>query len=58
MMVRNPIYDGMQREDAKFTVLKRIPKLKNVDGTIISESIREKIKEMDAAAEVASPLKK
>ena len=58
LFVGNPIYDGMQREDAKFTVLKRIPKLKNVDGTIISESIREKIKEMDAAAEVASPLKK
>lgn len=58
LFVGNPIYDGMQREDAKFTVLKRIPKLKNVDGTIISESIREKIKEMDAAAEVASPIKK
>ena len=58
LFVGNTIYDGMQREDAKFSVLKRIPKMKNVDGTIISESIREKIKEMDAAAEVASPLKK
>lgn len=56
LFVGNPIYEGYSREDAKYMVLKRLPQLKNVDGTIISESIREKIKEMEANQE--SPTKK
>lgn len=56
LLVGNPIYEGISREDAKFVILKRLPMLKNIDGTIISEAIRERAKELDAMQE--SPAKK
>ena len=57
LFVGNPIYDGISREDGKYMVLKRLPMLKNVDGTIINESIREKIKEMEANQDSPNPKK-
>ena len=58
LFVGNPIYENVSREDAKYLVLKRLPQLKNVDGTIINESIREKIREMEAVQDSPAPGKK
>lgn len=41
--IGNPIYEQV-KEEPKFLVLKKIMTLKNVDGTIIDESILEKVK--------------
>ena len=45
LFVGNPIYDNV-KEEPKLLVLKRVPTLKNVDGTIIDDAILEKVKNM------------
>ena len=51
LFVGNPIYEGISREDGKYMVLRKLPNLKNIDGTIINESIREKVREMETNQE-------
>lgn len=41
----NPMYD-LVKEDPKLLVLKKLPTLKNVDGTIIDDSILDKVKQI------------
>lgn len=46
----NPIYDTLAREDARFNVLRKINTLRNIDGTIIDDTMVDKAKTMEAAA--------
>ena len=46
----NPIYDGLQREDARYNVLRKINTLRNIDGIIIDDAMVDKAKTMEAAA--------
>ncbi|EGR34815.1 hypothetical protein IMG5_001560 [Ichthyophthirius multifiliis] len=41
----NPMYD-LVKEDPKYYVLKKLPTLKNIDGTIIDDSILDKVKQI------------
>ncbi|CAD8139882.1 unnamed protein product [Paramecium octaurelia] len=43
LFVGNPIYEN-QKDDPKLLVLKRITTLKNVDGTVVDDSLMEKVK--------------
>lgn len=41
LMVGNPIYEGLDRREAKLQVLKRVPQLMKIDGDIVKDAERE-----------------
>jgi len=34
----NPMYDGLTKQEARAEVLRRLPKLKKLDGTLVSDA--------------------
>lgn len=46
LFVGNPIYEGLDRAEAKLQVLKRIPHVMKVDGDIVKDSEREAAQKM------------
>ena len=55
LFVGNPIYDGMNKDDAKLTVLRRLNMLKTVDGAIVDEPMLEKVRQLEAQAAASQP---
>lgn len=46
LFVGNPMYDGIDRAEAKLQVLKRIPHVMKIDGDIVKDSEREAAQKM------------
>lgn len=42
VFVGNPMYEGITKEDARIEVLKQLPNLAKVDGSMITPSERDK----------------
>lgn len=55
--IGNPIYDAFTREDARFQVLRRLNSLRNIDGTIIDDTMVDKAKTMEASTVVTGAAK-
>jgi dynein light chain 1 len=47
LFVGNPIYEGMDRREAKLRVLKRVPQVLKIDGDVIVEADREAAAKLD-----------
>jgi len=53
LLIGNPMYEGLSKEQRRLEVIKRLPKLKKLDALVISEVEREQaqgIGDTDAAA--------
>jgi len=41
LLIGNPIYEGLEKPERRLNVIRRLPKLKKLDGTVIGDSERE-----------------
>ena len=41
LLLGNPCYEGLTKEQRRIEVLKRVPKIKKLDGTVVSDTERE-----------------
>jgi len=41
LLIGNPMYDGLSKEQRRLEVIRRLPKLKKLDATVVSEEERE-----------------
>lgn len=52
LMVGNPIYDGLSKEEARLEILRRLPSLKKIDGDLVTPLEKEKALGTSAAGGV------
>lgn len=46
MLVGNPIYEGLDHDQAILQVVKRLPTLKKVDGIMVTDGMRKAAEEV------------
>ena len=46
LFTSNPIYEGYSREDVRPLVIKRCPQIENLDGSIVTDEIRQRAEEL------------
>lgn len=47
LLVGNPIYEGMNKDEAKIKTLSKLPNLATVDGKIVDETLKEQAKALE-----------